>query len=122
MTLAACGHMVEQALAAADLLAADGISAAVIDVASVKPLDEETILTWACQTKAIVTCEEHSVIGGLGSAIAELLGETAPVVMERVGVKDVFGTSGEAGELLEYFGLTAPHIAAAARRVVSRKS
>jgi transketolase len=122
VALLACGHMVEQALAAADALAAEGVAATVVDVPTIKPLDEETILTWACETKAIVTCEEHSVIGGLGSAVAELLGETVAVVMERIGVHDVFGTSGEAGELLEHFGLTAPHIAAAAKRVIARKA
>lgn len=118
----ACGHLVEQALAAADTLAADGVSAAVIDVPSIKPLDADTIALWAARTGAVVACEEHSVIGGLGSAVAEVLGERAPVPLERVGVRDVFGTSGEAGELLEHFGLTAPHIADAARKAVARKA
>lgn len=121
VTLVACGHLVEQALLAADQLASEGVSAAVIDVFSIKPLDEEAILASARATGAVVTCEEHSVVGGLGSAVAELLGERGPCSMERVGVRDVFGTSGEAGELLGYFGLDAEHIAAAARRVVERK-
>jgi len=115
VTLAACGFMVSEALAAADLLAADGISAEVIDVASIKPLDADTIIASARKTGAVVTCEEHSIIGGLGSAVAEVLAENAPTKMARVGVKDVFGTSGEPAELMAYFGLTASDIAAAAK-------
>jgi len=88
---------------------------------SVKPLDVETIADSARKTCAVVTCEEHSVIGGLGSAVAEALGETAPVPMRRIGVQDVFGTSGEPAELMAYFGLTAEDIAAAARALVSAK-
>ena len=121
VTLVACGVMVAEALAAADTLAADGISAEVIDAVSVKPLDVETIAASARKTCAVVTCEEHSVIGGLGSAVAEALGETAPVPMRRIGVQDVFGTSGEPAELMAYFGLTAEDIAAAARALVSAK-
>jgi len=120
VTLAACGVMVARALAAADLLAAEGVSAEVVDVMSLKPLDAETILSSARKTGAVVTCEEHSVIGGLGSAIATLLAAEHPVPMEQVGVSDVFGTSGEPEALMEYFGLTASHIADSARRAVSR--
>ena len=120
ITLVACGVMVERALAAADDLAAEGVSAEVIDMFSVKPLDVDVLLDSARRTGAVVTCEEHSVIGGLGSAVAETLGEGAPVPMERVGVRDAFGTSGEPEELMERFGLTAPHIVAAARRVLQR--
>lgn len=115
VTLAACGFMVSEALAAADLLAADGISAEVIDVASIKPLDADTIIASARKTGAVVTCEEHSIIGGLGSAVAEVLAENAPTKLVRVGVKDVFGTSGEPAELMAHFGLTAADIAAAAK-------
>lgn len=115
VTLAACGVMVAEALVAADLLAADGISAEVIDVASIKPLDGDTLLTSARKTGAVVTCEEHSIIGGLGSAVAELLGENEPTRMVRVGMNDVFGTSGEPAELMVHFGLTGADIAAAAR-------
>lgn len=115
VTLAACGLMVSEALAAAELLSAEGISAEVIDVASIKPLDADTLLASARKTGAVVTCEEHSVIGGLGSAVAELLSENAPTPLHRVGVNDVFGTSGEPAELLAHFGLTASDIAAAAR-------
>ena len=122
VTLAACGIMVSRALQAAELLAAEGISAEVIDVMSLKPLDDATILASARKTGAVVTCEEHSVIGGLGSAVATVLALAAPTPMELVGVRDVFGTSGEADELLTYFGLTGADIADAARRTIARAS
>ncbi len=118
VTLVACGVMVAEALAAADELSSAGISAEVIDVSTIKPLDTETIVSSARKTGAVVTCEEHSIIGGLGSAVAELLGETAPVPLARMGVRDVFGTSGEPDELMEHFGLTSAHVAAAARRLL----
>ena len=121
VTLAACGVMVEQSLAAAELLAAEGISAEVLDVATVKPLDVETLAGSAAKTGAVVTCEEHSIIGGLGSAVAEALGERLPVPLARVGVRDVFGTSGEPAELMEHFGLTAGDIAATAKGVLARR-
>ena len=122
VTLAACGVMVEQALKAAEELELDGIHAEVLDVSTIKPLDAATIVASALKTGAVVTCEEHSIIGGLGSAVAETLGENAPVPLARVGVRDVFGTSGEPGELMEHFGLTAPHIAEAAREILSRRA
>ncbi|MDF1543109.1 MAG: transketolase C-terminal domain-containing protein [Anaerosomatales bacterium] len=122
VTLAACGVMVERALAAAELLAGDGVSAEVIDVATVKPIDAATIAVSAAKTGAVVACEEHSIIGGLGSAVAEVLGERAPVPFARVGVRDVFGTSGEPEELMAHFGLTAHHVAEAAREVLHRRS
>ncbi|MDI6712060.1 MAG: transketolase C-terminal domain-containing protein [Anaerosomatales bacterium] len=120
VTIAAAGVMVAEALAAADLLAADGIDAEVIDVFSVKPLDAETLLASARKTGAVVTAEEHSVVGGLGSAVAELLAEHDPVPMRRIGVRDSFGTSGEPDELMAHFGLTAADIAAAARELVGK--
>ncbi len=120
VTLAACGVMVAEALAAADLLVADGISAEVIDVATIKPIDAETIVASAKKTGAVVTCEEHSIIGGLGSAVAEVLGENAPVPLKRIGVNDVFGTSGDPDELTVHFGLKATDIAAAARVLLGR--
>jgi transketolase len=107
--------MVGAALKASDSLADEGISAEVIDVATIKPIDVETILTSARKTGAVVTAEEHSIIGGLGSAVAEVLGEGAPMKMKRIGVRDVFGTSGEPDELMAHFGLTPTDIAAAAR-------
>lgn len=114
VTLAACGVEVAEALAAADLLAERGVSAEVIDVATVKPLDVDTLVASVRKTGRIVTCEEHSVLGGMGSAVSEVLSEACPVPTRRIGVADVFGTSGEPKELLEHFGLTAAHIAAAA--------
>jgi len=118
VTLAACGVMVAQALEAAEVLAAEGVSAEVIDVASIKPLDRATLVSSARKTGKVVTCEEHSVIGGLGSAIASALAEEYPVPMRMVGVKDVFGTSGEPDELMTYFGLTADDIATSARELL----
>lgn len=121
VTLAACGVMVEQALAAAEALELEGIHAEVLDVATIKPLPAEEIAASARKTGAVVTCEEHSIIGGLGSAVAEALGERAPVPLARVGVRDVFGTSGEPAELIDHFGLSAAHIAEAARGVLERR-
>lgn len=121
VTLAACGVMVEQALAAADQLELQGIHAEVLDVATIKPLDAETIAASARKTGAVVTCEEHSIIGGLGSAVAEALGELAPVPLARVGVRDVFGTSGEPAELMVHFGLMATDIAAAAAELLEKR-
>ncbi len=121
VTLVACGLMVSQALAAAEILTEAGISAEVIDAASIKPLDVETIAASAAKTGAVVACEEHSIIGGLGSAVAEALGENQPVPFRRVGVRDVFGTSGDGDELLEHFGLAAGHVAEAARGAIGAK-
>jgi transketolase len=120
VTIAACGVMVVEALAAAEELASSGISAEVIDVSTIKPLDIDTIVASASKTGAVVTCEEHSIIGGLGSAVAETLVENAPVPMVRIGVRDVFGTSGEPAELMEHFDLTAASVAEAARKLVVR--
>jgi len=91
-----------------------------VDVMTVKPLDVETVVASVSKTGAAVTCEEHSIIGGMGSAVAETLGEHRPAPLVRVGVRDVFGTSGDPSELMEHFGLSASHIAAAARDVLSR--
>jgi len=121
VTLAACGVMVEQALAAAGQLELEGINAEVIDVSTIKPFDTATLVASALKTGAVVTCEEHSIIGGLGSAVAEAFGEHAPVPLARVGVRDVFGTSGEPAELMAHFGLTGADIAEAARAVIGRR-
>ena len=118
VTLAACGVMVGEALKAADLLAAQGVSAEVIDVACIKPLDIETLVASAHKTGNMVTCEEHSIIAGMGSAVAEALAENHPIPMRRVGVRDVFGTSGEPDELMAYFGLTASDIVGSARELL----
>jgi transketolase len=118
VTIAACGIEVSEALKAAEILAADGISAEVIDVATIKPLDVDALVASVSKTGCIVTCEEHSVLGGMGSAVSEVLSEVCPVPTRRVGIADVFGTSGEPAELMEHFGLTAPNIVAAARELV----
>jgi transketolase len=122
VALLACGIMVAEALEAARQLAEKGIRAAVLNVSTIKPLDVEAVVKAARATGAVVTCEEHSVIGGLGSAVAEVLGEEYPVPLERVGIRDTFGQSGKPAELLEHYGLTAAHIARAAERAVARKS
>lgn len=121
ITLAATGLMVQEALAAADLLAADGVDARVIDVHTIKPLDGETLLAAARETGAVVTAEEHSVIGGLGGAVAEFLACNCPVPMGFVGQKDTYGESGKPMELLEKYGMTAAAIVAEAKKVLQQK-
>lgn len=121
VTLIAYGLMVHECLKAADILAQDGISARVIDMHTVKPLDEALVLAAARETGAIVTAEEHNVIGGLGSAVAEVVVKNEPVPMEFAGVEDIFGRSGEAMELMSYYGLTAEKVAEKARKAISRK-
>jgi transketolase len=121
VTLIATGTMTYHALVAAEKLFKDGIDAEVIHVPTIKPLDQETILQSVHKTKCVVTAEEGQIIGGLGSAIAELLGEEYPVPIKRIGMQDRFGESGEPNQLLEHFGLTAKQIQAAAHHVVDRK-
>ena len=115
------GVMVSLALEAAAELEEQGISVSVVNVASVKPLDEETIVQVAQKTKAVVTAEEHNIIGGLGSAVAELLAEKQPTPMVRVGPKDTFGESGKPAELLEKYGLTKESISRAVQEVMAKK-
>lgn len=119
ISIMACGVEVAQALAAADALAAEGISAEVVDVMSVKPLDEETIIASAAKTGRVLTVEEHSIYGGMGSAVAELLGEKHPVPVTRLGLT-TFGQSGDAAELLAHYGLDAAGIAARVREVLGK--
>jgi len=121
LTIIACGVMVAAARRAADELTQTGITARVLNMSSIKPLDSAAVIKAARDTGAIVTCEEHSVIGGLGSAVAEVLGENAPVPLERVGVLDTFGESGTPDALLAKYNLTAADIVRAAKRVVQRK-
>lgn len=121
VTLAATGMMTYHALLAAEILAKDGINAEVVHIPTIKPLDEDTILASVGKTRAIVTAEEAQITGGLGGAIAELLGERMPTIMQRIGMRDRFGESGEPNELLKHFNLTATHIALAAHRVISLK-
>ena len=121
VTLIAAGIMVSEALAAAEQLAVEGISARVIDMFTIKPIDAELIKLAAAETGAIVTCENHSVINGLGSAVAEVLVQNTPVPMEMVGVQDEFGEVGDEAYLKERFGLTAANIVAKAKAVLARK-
>lgn len=122
VTIVACGVEIDEALKAAEALAEKGVSAEVIDAFSIKPLDEETILSSARKTGCVVTAEEHSVIGGLGGAVAELLSEKLPLPLVRVGMRDCFGTSGEMAELMREFELDAPAIASAVDEALSRKN
>lgn len=121
VTIVATGLMTAVALAAAEQLAAEGVSARVVHIGTIKPLDEEILVTAARETGAIVTAEEHSIIGGLGGAVAELLSEKCPVPVRRLGINDRFGTSGKAEELLKYFGLTAENLASVVRETVQGK-
>ena len=121
VTLIATGLMVNIARKAAALLEAEGIDARVLDIHTIKPLDEELVLKAARETGAIVTSEEHSVIGGLGSAVADLVAENCPVPVLRHGVNDEFGRSGKAGEVLAYYGLTAEKLAEKARAAIAMK-
>jgi len=122
VTLIACGIMTSAAVEAADLLKEAGVNARVLNMPTIKPIDAQAIIQAANDTGAIVTCEEHSVIGGLGSAVAEVLMENSPVPAERVGVMDSFGESGTPAALLKKYKLTAADIAAAAQRVIRRKA
>ena len=117
----ATGLMVNEALTAAETLAAEGISVRVINIHTIKPLDRELILKAAAECGTIVTAEEHSIIGGLGSAVAEAVCEGCPVPVRRVGVNDTFGHSGPALDLLKEFGLSAEHIAEVVREAVRAK-
>ena len=122
VTIVANGYMVHLALEAADMLAAEGISAGVINIHTIKPLDTELITAAAKKSGAIVTAEEHSVIGGLGAAVCEALAESCPVPVLRVGVQDTYGRSGKVPELLEMYGLTAANIAENARKAIKLKA
>jgi len=118
ITLIATGTMTYHAMVAAEVLAKDGIDAEVIHVPTIKPLDEKTILASVRKTGKVVTAEEAQIAGGLGGAIAELLGEKCPARMKRIGMNDHFGESGEPEELMQHFGLTATHIALAAHEIL----
>ena len=118
VTIIACGLMVAEALEAAEALAADGIDAEVINMHTIKPLDERLVVASAKKTGRVVTAEEHSIIGGLGEAVASVLAEQHPVPMRRVGVRDVYGESGPAVDLLHKYGLDADGIEAAVRSVL----
>ncbi len=115
VTIIACGMMVPRALDAAERLAGEGVSAEVINMHTIKPLDEELVVASAKKTGKVITVEEASVIGGLGSAVSEVLSEQCPTKMVRIGMPDIFGESGPGAEMLDHFGLTADHIIEAYR-------
>ena len=119
VTIVACGVMVSVALEASERLTASGISAEVINASSLKPFDAETILSSAAKTGAVVTAEEHQIVGGLGSAVCEVLSERHPTRVVRVGVDDRFGQSGNADALLSHYGLDADGLVAAANQVLA---
>ena len=119
VTIVACGLMVQSALETAERLAADGISAEVIDMHTIKPIDADLIVESAKKTGRVVTCEEHSVIGGLGSAVCDVLAERFPVPVRKLGVNDVFGESGPAVDLLHKYGLDADGVEAFVREFMA---
>ena len=121
VTIIATGVMVAEALEAKEMLKADGIDARVIDIHTIKPIDTDLILKAAQETGAIVTAEEHNIIGGLGSAVAEVLVEGTPVPMKRIGTRDTFGESGKPADLMKKYGLTAQDIAEAAKEIIKKK-
>jgi transketolase len=122
LTIITTGILVSEGLAAAKELAGSGLSVRVLHMPTIKPLDEHAIIQAAQETGAIVTAEEHSILGGLGEAVAAVLAENVPVPMKRVGVRDVFGESGHALELLTKYGLRAKNIVDASIAVLGRRS
>ena len=122
VTIIATGLMVQESLKAVELLKAEGISARLIDMHTIKPLDRELVIKAAKETGAIVTAEEHNIIGGLGSAVCEAICDECPIPVVRVGVQDEFGRSGEAGALLKLYGLTPENVAEKAKLAISRKA
>lgn len=121
-TVIACGIMVDMAIKAASELAGEGLSVGVINMSTIKPLDTDAIIKAAKASGAIVTAEEHSIIGGLGGAVAETVAEEFPVPVKRLGMNDTFGSSGKPAELLEHYGLTVGGIKTAVREAVARKA
>ena len=121
VAIIACGQMVALSLEAAETLAKDGINARVINMACIKPIDEAMVVKAATECGAIVTAEEHSIVGALGSAVCEVLSEQHPAPVVRIGVKDVFGESGTPDELFDKYGLSVPHIVKAVKAAIARK-
>jgi len=121
LTIIACGLMVSRALDAASRLEKDGVSVRVLDMHTIKPLDKEAILAAAEETGAILTCEEHSIVGGLGGAVAEVLGENRPTPLARVGLDDQFAETGPYDEILEKYGLGVGEIVRRAQGLLGRK-
>lgn len=121
VTIIAVGDMVSESIKAAEMLAEKGISAAVIDMASIKPIDEDLIIRYASKTGCIVSAEDHNVMGGLGSAVAEVTSKNNPVPQEYIGVQNIFGRSGEPVDLKKAYAMTYENIAEAAQKAISRK-
>ena len=121
VTIIATGIMVSKAIEAAETLKAEGIDARVLDIHTIKPIDKEAIIKAAKETGAIITAEEHSIIGGLGSAVAEVLCEECQAKLKRVGVMDTFGQSGKPDELLKLYGLTSERLVEEAKSIISKK-
>jgi len=121
VTVFACGQLVYEAILACDILKKEGIEARLVNLHTPKPIDKDIIIRAASQTGAIVTAEEHTVMGGFGSAIAEVVSENCPVPIKMVGVRDKFGVSGEPDELFAHFGLKAKDIAQASREAIAMK-
>lgn len=119
-TIIACGIMVGKALEARNILLKEGINVRVINIHTIKPLDKEIIIKSAEETPAIITAEEHSIIGGLGSAVSEILAENKPVLLKRIGLQDVFGESGKPKELLQKFGMDTVHIVNAVKEIIRK--
>jgi len=121
VAIIACGQMVSESLVAAETLEKEGIKAMVINMHTPKPLDKDAIIKAARLTKAIVTAEEHTVLGGLGGAVSEVVSQNCPVPIKMVGIQDTFGVSGEPEELFKYFGLTPENIVKAAKEAIGMK-
>ena len=121
LTIIACGIMVAKAVEAAAILKKKDISARVINMSSIKPIDEDAIIKASKETGAVITCEEHTVMGGLGSAVAEVICKNTPVPMSMIGTEDTFGESGKADDLLNKYGLSTEHIVEEAMRILERK-
>jgi transketolase len=121
VSLFACGHMVWKAIEAAKVLAEEGISAEVINIHTIKPLDEAAIIASISKTRCAVTAEEHNVLGGLGDSVAQVAAKNLPIPIEYIGTNDTFGESGKPNELLTKYGLDTPFIVAAAKKAISRK-
>ena len=122
VTIFACGHLVWNAIQAGAALQEEGISVELVNIHTIKPLDEEAVIRSIRKTKCAVTAEEHNIIGGMGDAIAQTAVKHFPVPIEYVGTKDTFGESGKPADLLKKYGLDVPDIIAAAKKVLQRKS
>lgn len=121
ITLIGSGMMVSQCVKASNILKEQGISATVINLSTIKPIDKETIIKSAQETRAVVTAENHNIQAGMGSAVAEVLAENCPVVMKRIGLKDTYGECGQDDELLKKYEMSPAHIVQAAREVIKKK-